>query len=56
MILESLFTQPKSKRRRRGFNAASLSRLTTDWLTQIVSADEEARRSLRKLRARAREL
>lgn len=56
MILESLFNQPKSKSRRRGFNAASLSRLTTDWLTQIVSADEEARRSLRKLRARAREL
>ena len=56
MLLESLFTQKRRPRRRRGFNAASINRLTNDWLTAIVSADEEARRSLRRLRARSREL
>lgn len=55
MILESLFKNTRP-RRRRGYNAASINRLTNDWLTNIVSADEEARRSLRKLRARSREL
>ena len=58
MLLEILFSsQPRArKRRRRGFAGGAVNRLTADWLTAIVSADEEARRSLRKLRARSREL
>jgi lambda family phage portal protein len=38
------------------FNGASGSRLTMDWVTSILSADQEVKSNLRLLRARAREL
>lgn len=44
-------TQPK-----RQYNAASINRLTSDWITSGLSADAELYRSLRLLRNRSREL
>ncbi|MCC7202441.1 MAG: phage portal protein [Nitrospirae bacterium] len=41
---------------RRGYSAAILNRLTSDWVTSSKSANEEIRYSLRILRARSREL
>jgi lambda family phage portal protein len=38
------------------FNGASASRLTNDWFTSILSADQEVKGNIRLLRARAREL
>lgn len=55
MLFESLGRQPR-RRPRRTYQAAAVNRLTADWLTTILSADEEARRSLRTLRARSRQL
>lgn len=55
MLFENLFA-PRSRPRRRGYAAAAFNRLTSDWAISIISADAEARRSLRTLRARSREL
>jgi lambda family phage portal protein len=38
------------------FDAANVTRLTLDWTTQLLTADQEARSSLTALRARSREL
>jgi len=43
-------------RRRSSFDGAAVNRLTFDWATTILSADQELRGDLRKLRARSREL
>lgn len=54
--------KPATQRRRvepqmrRGYSAASVSRLLADWTTQNTSADAELKRSLKVLRARSREL
>lgn len=42
--------------RRRSYQGAMISRLTSDWLTSQTSADAEIRTSLRKLRDRSREM
>lgn len=42
--------------RRRVYHAAEASRLTADWITAILSADQEIRGSLRRLRGAARSL
>jgi lambda family phage portal protein len=40
----------------RGYAAARISRLTSDWMTTLTSADEEIWKDLRALRARSRAL
>jgi lambda family phage portal protein len=40
----------------RGYAAARIHRLTSDWITNLMSADEEIWRDLRALRARSRSL
>lgn len=40
----------------RGYAAARISRLTSDWITALTSADEEIWKDLRALRARSRAL
>jgi lambda family phage portal protein len=42
--------------KREAFKGAELSRLTADWVTRPVAADQEVRTSLTRLRARGREL
>jgi len=44
------------KPQQRSYNGASVSRLTSDWLSPTTTADEEIRRDLKKLRGRCREL
>lgn len=48
--------QPERLPRRRQYQGAMISRLTSDWLTSQTSADAEIRTSLRKLRDRSREM
>src|ERR1051326_4179110 len=40
----------------RGYAAARIHRLTSDWMTALTSADEEIWKDLRELRARSRQL
>lgn len=47
------FVRPPQKR---GYNAATVNRLTFDWAVSIKSADADIRYSLSRLRARSREL
>ena len=46
----------RRKRQRRNYAGASMSRLTSDWVSQNTSADAEIKNSLRVLRNRARSL
>ena len=46
----------RRKRQRRSYAGASMSRLTTDWVSSGTSADSEVKNSLRVLRNRARSL
>jgi lambda family phage portal protein len=46
----------RRKRQRRNYASASMSRLTSDWVSQNTSADAEIKNSLRVLRNRARSL
>lgn len=46
----------RRKRQRRNYAGASMSRLTTDWVSSGTSADSEVKNSLRVLRNRARSL
>ena len=46
----------RRKRQRRNYSGASMSRLTSDWVSQNTSADAEIKNSLRVLRNRARSL
>ena len=47
---------PAAPPRRRQYQGAIISRLTSDWLASQASADAEIRTSLRKLRDRSREM
>ena len=47
---------PTAPLRRRQYQGAIISRLTSDWLASQASADAEIRTSLRKLRDRSREM
>jgi len=48
--------QPAPKRRRRAYEGAMVSRLTSDWVTSSTSADAEIDGSLIRLRNRSRQL
>lgn len=47
---------PRDIKRRRGYQGAAVSRLTSDWLSSQASADAEIRKDIRKLRDRSREM
>lgn len=51
------FAKPAAvKPGKRSYSAAKVDRLTYDWITSDLSMDSELRRSLKKMRARSREL
>ena len=44
------------RHKKRSYNGANVSRLTSDWLSPTTTADEEIRGNLKRLRGRCREL
>lgn len=48
--------EPMPKPRARMFGGAQSSRLTSDWVTSVTSADQEIKGSLKRLRSRSRQL
>ncbi len=53
---EEELVRQRQRAARRTYQAAEISRLTSDWSTMQTTANSELRRSLRNLRARSREL
>ncbi|WP_052454747.1 phage portal protein [Rickettsia hoogstraalii] len=56
MKLPNILSLFKCKEQKRGYEAAAINRLTSDWITSGLSADAQLYRSLRLLRNRSREL
>lgn len=50
------FTEVRAAPRRRGFDAAKYNRMVEGWVASSTSLDEEIRRSLKRMRARSRDL
>ena len=48
--------EPLPRQRTRMFGGAQTSRLTSDWVTSVTSADQEIKGSLKRLRSRSRQL
>ena len=48
--------EPIQRPRARMFGGAQASRLTSDWVTSVTSADQEIKGSLKRLRSRSRQL
>lgn len=49
-------TQPQQQPRRRAYAGASTGRLNSGWVTSATSADQEIKHSIKRLRARSRQL
>ncbi|MFY9589546.1 phage portal protein [Rickettsia endosymbiont of Halotydeus destructor] len=57
MKLPNIFNLFKQKTQsKRGYSAASINRLTSDWISSGLSADAEIYKSLKLMRNRSREL